>query len=129
MHKYKEFKTPTNEPVRCISDDLNMIDWIYPTWTNTPEPLWKSAYSQGCISKDIAMIGADPEHAIAAMKAKEVAYEARLKEVMIELIEEGEPENLDAQGRPKVSVLGDIVGNIPTAYLRNRLFAEITNDR
>lgn len=129
MIKYKEFKSPTKEPVRVVSDNLNYISIIYPDWTNIREELWKPAYAEGCISKDMNRIGADPIEAIAAENAKIKAFEARVKEVMIQMIEEGDPENLDAKGQPKVDVIGYEIGTIPSASLRNRLFKEIENER
>lgn len=129
MVKQKEFKSPTQEPVRLISDNLMFISWVQPTWTLLREELWKAAYAEGCISKDMNKIGADPTQAIAVMQAQEKAYEAKVKETMISILEEGDLEAIDAQGRPRVDVIGEIVGTIPSASLRNRLFKEINNER
>jgi hypothetical protein len=129
MIKQKEFKCPTSDPVRVLSHDGNIISWVYPEWTTIREELWRDAYSKGCISKDMSMIGADPFQAAAVEEAKEKAFEAQVKETMARLIEEGDPEDLDAKGRPKVDVIGDIVGSVPTAYMRNRLFVELTGSK
>jgi hypothetical protein len=128
MHKMKEFKTPTQEPVRVMSPDGMVISWVYPEWRPIQESLWASAYSQGCISKDMSRIGADPVHAVALEKAKEAAFRDQVKKTMIEIMEEGDPEQMDAYGKPKVDVIGDIIGTYPTGALRNEIFKEIKKE-
>jgi hypothetical protein len=122
--KLKEFKTPTEKPVRVVSDCTRFIDWIYPEWTPIREELWKGAYSQGCISKDMNVVGMDPLQAVAHMQAQEVAFTGRVLEVMKDLIEEGNPDKLDAAGRPLTNAIGDILGKAPSASLRNRLYTQ-----
>jgi hypothetical protein len=129
MVKYKEFKSPTKESVRVVSENTLYISLVHPDWTPLREELWKPAYAEGCISKDMNRIGADPIEAIAAENAKIKAFEARVKEVMVRMVEEGDPEFLDAKGQPKVDAIGYEIGTLPSASLRNRLFKEIENER
>lgn len=124
--KLKEFKTPTEKPVRIVSDNTLFIDWVYPEWTPIREELWKGAYSQGCISKDMNTVGMDPLQAVAHMQAQEKAFEAKVLEVMIDIIEEGDPDKIDASGKPLTSAIGQVVGKQPSASLRNRLYAQAT---
>jgi hypothetical protein len=125
MVKYKEFKAPTQEPVRVMSHDGYFIEWVYPEWTQIQEACWKDAYANGCISIDMSRIGADPLQAVAQEEAREKAFEAQVREVMKRLMTEGDPEDLDAKGRPKVDVIGEEIGSVPTAYLRNKIYAEL----
>jgi hypothetical protein len=126
MIKRKEFKSPTQEPVRVLSQNGMIISWVYPEWTDVREELWRDAYSKGCVSKDMNRVGLDPLDGIAHQQAMEKAFNDRVLEVMKELIEEGDPDKLDALGRPKVEVIDEIIGERPTASLRNKLFLKLT---
>ena len=123
--KLKEFKSPTAKPVRVLSENTLFIDWVYPEWTPIREELWKDAYSNGCISKDMNRVGMDPVQAVAHMQAQELAFENKVIEVMRQIIEDGDYEKMDAQGRPLTTEIGRIIGKIPSASLRNKLFGKI----
>jgi hypothetical protein len=126
--KLKEFRSAGKEPVRVISDDFYHSAIITADWQPIREELWKDAYSKGCVSKDMAVLGLSEEQTLAVLKAKEIRFEDRVKEVMIQILEEGDPESLDASGRPKINVIGDIIGKVPSAQLRNALYKEIIKD-
>lgn len=128
MLKLKEFRSPGKQEVRVISDDFYHSAIVTPDWAPIREELWKDAYSKGCVSKDMAVLGLSEEQTLAVMKAKEIRFEDRVKEVMIQLIEMGDPETLDASGRPTTSAIGDIIGKVPSAQLRNALYKEIIKD-
>ena len=63
-------------------------------------------YGQGCISKDMAVKGFDKEQTLAAMKQEELNFEDQVKEAMIAIMEEGNPDDVDTMGRPKTDVIG-----------------------
>ena len=126
--KYKEFKSPTDQPTRVSSEDYR-VDWVYPEWTMLQERFWKSAYSEGCISKDMNRVGINPMEAIANLEAQEKAFEEQVYKTMQEILEEGDLEKIDASGKPKVSAIGEVIGMVPEATLRNRLFKRLINDR
>ncbi len=96
--KLKEFRSAGKEPVRVISDDFYHSAIITADWQPIREELWKDAYSKGCVSKDMAVLGLSEEQTLAVLKAKEIRFEDRVKEVMIQILEEGDPESLDASG-------------------------------
>lgn len=128
MLKLKEFRSPGKQEVRVISDDFYHSAIVTSDWAPIREELWKDAYSKGCVSKDMAVLGLSEEQTLAVMKAKEIRFEDRVKEVMIQLLEMGDPETLDASGRPTTSAIGDIIGKVPSAQLRNALYKEIIKD-
>lgn len=125
MLKFKEFKTPTDNPVRVLSEDGNIISMVYPDWTMLREEVWRDAYANGCVSRDMSRLGVDPTESIANIKAQEIAFEENLERIMRELIEEGDPDKLDAVGRPLIPVLTRELGESPSAALRNSLFKKI----
>ena len=125
MLKFKEFKAPTDNPVRVLSEDGNIISMVYPDWTMLREEVWRDAYANGCVSRDMSRLGVDPTESIANIKAQEIAFEENLERIMRELIEEGDPDKLDAVGRPLIPVLTRELGESPSAALRNSLFKKI----
>lgn len=129
MIKYKEFKTPTNQPIRVMSDDGFIIAWVYPEWRELDERLWRSALSQGCISKDMNRIGATPGEAIAVLEAQEKAFFEGVKETIRRLVDENDPETLDVHGKPKIPVLTQIIGEPIKASLRDKIYEEIKKER
>jgi carboxyl-terminal processing protease len=44
----------------------------------------------------------------------------------VDLIEEGDPDKLDASGKPLTSAIGQVIGKQPSATLRNRLYIQAT---
>ena len=123
--KLKEFRSPSEEPVRVVSDDFRFIAYVESKWGNLREECWRDAYSKGCVSKDMAVKGMSEEQTLAAMKAEEVQEREEYKKVMVELINEGDPEKLDANGKPKISAIADVLGVAPLQKLRNEIFKEI----
>jgi hypothetical protein len=125
MIKRKEFRAPTEKPVKIWSDDLFHSAYITDEWQLLREDLWRAAYAEGCISKDMAVKGFDKEQTLAAIKMEEVKYEEQVEKIIRELIEEGDIHKLDSLGRPKVHVIGDQLGRIPTAQLRDKIFNKV----
>ena len=123
--RLKEFKAPTDQEVKVWSDDFSGCTIIGTDWTPVREDQWKAAYSEGCISKDMAVKGFNQEQTLAVLKHEEKVFEQKMMEEMKKLIEEGDPEKLDAAGRPKIPVLGDILGRIPTAKKRNEIYNKL----
>jgi len=123
--RVKEFKAPTDIPVKVWSDDFIGSTFIQKEWTPVREDQWKAAYSQGCISKDMAVKGFDAETTLAVVKHEEKIYEEKVMDAMRQLIDEGDPDKLDGTGRPKVEFIGEIVGRHPTAKLRNQLYNHV----
>lgn len=121
----KEFKTPTNKPVKVFSDDFVHSAIITDTWGNVREECWKAAYSEGCISKDMAVKGFDKEQTLAVIKQEEKSYEEEIRGIMEELIALGDVEYLDSAGRPKTTSIGERASKIPTLALRNKIYKEI----
>ena len=101
----KEFKSPTGEPIRAISDDLAHIFLITKEWSMVPDICWSSAYSQGAVSKDMQGRWLSPEENVAKIKAETHLFEQEVKAYIKEIMDEGNIDKMDNLGRPKVPVL------------------------
>lgn len=118
----KEFKSPTEKSVRVFSDDFFHSALVENTWTPIREDLWKAAYSAGCISKDMMLRGINKEEALASIKHEELLFEDQVIKAMEEILELGDPDTIDASGRPKVQAIAERVGRTPTQAMRTALF-------
>lgn len=125
MTKEKDFKAPTSTPVKVWSPDFLHSALIGDTWTPIREDLWSAAYGGGCISRDMIANGYSQEQAVATMKREEITFEENVREVMKEIMEIGDPDMVDAAGRPKVQAIGERTLKIPSSQLRNKLFNEL----
>lgn len=124
----KEFRSPTDKPVKVFSEDFIHSAIIENTWGPLREECWKAAYSEGCVSKDMAVKGLDVDQTLAAIKQEEKNFEDQVLESMAKIIELGNPEDLDNAGRPKVEIIGNTTGRIPSATLRNKLYKKLVGE-
>lgn len=125
MIKYKEFRSVTNDSVRVQSDDGFIIAVVGQEWRNLREELWRDAYSKGCISKDMARVGITPDEAVASVIAEGQAKEEAVRKAMLQILENGDPKDVDSLGRPKISAIKEITGEAPSSVLRDKIIKEI----
>lgn len=122
LPKVKEFKAPKGETRKLWSDNTLHSAVVEDTWTSIREELWKPAYSEGCISKDMMAKGFDKEQTLAAMRVEKQEQEARLILAMEDVIALGDPTLMDASGRPTLPALGKVLDFIPSVAQRNKAF-------
>lgn len=125
MIKYKEFRSVTEDSARVESEDGFIIAIVGKEWRNLREELWKDAYSKGCISKDMAQVGVTPDQAVASVVSKAQAIEEATRKAILQILENGDPNDVDSLGRPKISAIKAIVGESPTTVLRDKIIKEI----
>lgn len=128
MPKIKDFRAPSKTAVKVFSDDFFHSAIIVDTWTPLREEMWKTAYSEGCVSKDMSTKGFDKDQTLAAIKQEEIIFQEEVKKVMEEIMNLGDPELLDVSGKPKIDAIGSRLGRKPTNVIRNRLFKELIGD-
>lgn len=96
--QYKDFKSPTGEPIRVVSFDLNHIT-IVPadTWKGIPDVLWQPAYAAGCISRDMtfSQTADNMEKEVVQVVAARANKKTRIKTVITEMILNNELECFD----------------------------------
>ena len=125
LPKLKEFKAPEGQSIKVWSEDTLHSAIINDTWGTLREELWKPAYSEGCISKDMMAKGFDKEQTLAAIRAEKHEKDARTILAMEEVIALGDPGLLDASGRPTLPALGKRLDFVPSQTDRNRLFKQM----
>ena len=125
MAQVKEFRSPSKDPVKVFSEDFFHSALIEQTGTRIREELWTDAYSKGCLSSDMAGKGYSVEQTLAAIKQEELNFEEQVLNAIKQLVEEGDPEKLDATGKPTIDAIGDVVGRKPTAPVRNALYKKV----
>lgn len=127
--EFKEFQSPTKEPVKVFGTNIVHSWLIGPEWTYIREDGWSNAYAAGCISKDMQTRGLSKEQAVASVRNDEINYSEQVTEAMRDIMEEGDPDKLDAGGKPTTLAIGDVVSRVPSAQMRNALFKKIMRDR
>lgn len=127
--EFKEFQSPTAKPVKVFGSNI-MHSWlITQEWTQVREDGWSNAYAAGCISRDMQVRGLNKEQAIAAVRNEQINYGEQVKEAMEQIIEEGDPDKLDANGKPKTDAIGLTVSSVPSAQMRNAIWKKIQREK
>jgi hypothetical protein len=127
--EFKEFQSPTEDPVKIFGSNIVHSWMITHEWTQVREDGWANAYAAGCISRDMQVRGLSKEQAIAAIRNEQINYAEQVKAAMEKLIEEGDPDKLDINGKPKTEAIGQIVSQTPTAQMRNAIWKQIQRDK
>lgn len=122
----KRFKATGTNPVRLATLDGH-VSWVGTEWTDLHERHHSEAYSAGCISEDMikntASKGIDPS---VVNTMNNIALQKNEVETAIrKLVEDNDLESFDSKGKPKSTVLSQMVGFRVTNSIRDEVWHRV----
>lgn len=128
MVKFRNFRSPTDKPVKVFSDDFCHSSLIGNDWTPIMQNQWKAAYAGGCISADMAVRGFDKDQTLAVIEMEQQKEIEAIKQVMRDIIKGGDINKMDRFGKPTHAAIKEKTGKNITLKERTRLYKEVIKE-
>lgn len=126
----KRFKSTTGKPVR-ISTTEGHVTWVETSWTDLHQRFHSQAYANGCISEDMiknnSVNEVDPR--VVNLLNNVALQKNEVEDAIKKLLADNQLDAFDSKGKPKSTILSEMVGFRVTNPVRDEVWYRIQENK